>query len=60
MRRIESQIDTNAADFKANYAAMSERSERVPRPPDRRRVSNARNVTSTALPGRTSWACASG
>ena len=25
MRRIESQIDTNAADFKANFAAMSER-----------------------------------
>ena len=25
MRRIESQIDTNAADYKANYAAMSER-----------------------------------
>ncbi|MFC6762734.1 carboxyl transferase domain-containing protein [Sulfitobacter porphyrae] len=25
MRRIESLIDTNAADYKANYAAMSER-----------------------------------
>ena len=25
MRRIESQIDTNAADYKANFAAMSER-----------------------------------
>ena len=25
MRRIESHIDTNAADYKANFAAMSER-----------------------------------
>ena len=25
MRRIESQIDTNAPDYKANFAAMSER-----------------------------------
>jgi len=25
MRRIESQIDTNSPDFKANHAAMSER-----------------------------------
>ena len=25
MRRIESQIDTNAPDYKANHAAMTER-----------------------------------
>ena len=58
MRRIESLIDTNAADYKANYAAMSERLKEFHA--RTRRVSNARNAISTALPARTNWACASG
>lgn len=59
MRRIESLIDTNAADYKANYAAMSERLKEFHARQHAARF-DARNAISTALPARTNWACASG